>query len=583
MSGMFSFVRFFGRKESALAALVLAMILFEVWLDLEIPMYMAAITDVITSHGTSEEVLEQAFAMVMCAVVSLIAGLAVSVTVGWISSSTAKNIREAQFEHVQRFSLNEIDMISSNSLITRSTNDVKQVQDFIGVAMESLLRAPIVSIWAIVRISQSDITWTAVTMVSVAAMILLVITVMRLTSPLYRKVQRLNDGMNGVTLEALSGQRVIRAYNADPLEQDKFDSANDALASNNIRAMRIMGVNVPLNGLIRNVLTMSIYWLGAFIISGTASEAERLHLFSEMIVFATYSIMALNGFRVLVQIFNVFPRAKASMDRIREVLDISPSIVGGTVKEGDGSGTVSFRDVGFRYPGSNAEVLHDISFDVHPGETVAIIGATGCGKTTLANLIPRFYDCTSGEITVDGIDVREYDLDSLRGRIGFVAQKATVVSGTVRDNVNYGMGSEERSDEDVWDALDVACIGDFFRAEGGLDIDISEEGRNLSGGQKQRVSIARAVCRSPAVYIFDDCFSAIDLRTDLEVRRRLRARTKDSTVILITQRIGTARGADRIIVMDDGTVADQGTHAELLDRCPIYREIAESQRTGDEL
>jgi len=583
MSGMFSFVRFFGRKEWILAIAVFFMILFEVWLDLEIPLYMAAITDVITSHGTSAEVLDKSFAMVACALASLVTGLAISITVGWVSSSTAKNIRERQFDHVQRFSLSEIDTISSYSLITRSTNDVKQVQDFIGVAMESLLRAPIISIWAILRISQSNITWTSATMVSVVAMILLVMTVMRLTSPLYRKVQALNDGMNGITMEALSGQRVIRAYNADMLEQEKFDSANDALAANNIRAMRLMGVNVPLNGLIRNVLTMSIYWLGAFIIAGTASEGDRLHLFSEMIVFATYSIMALNGFRTLVQIFNVFPRAKASMDRISEVLDTEPSIVGGKVTEGDGTGSVSFLDVGFRYPGAGSDTLHGISFDVRPGETVAIIGATGCGKTTLADLIPRFYDATEGRILVDGVDVREYDLDSLRGRIGFVFQRSTVISGSVRDNVCYGSGSKDRTDQDIWDALDVACIGDFVRSEGGLDIDISEEGRNLSGGQKQRISIARVVCRDPEIYVFDDCFSAIDFRTDLEVRRRLKARTKGSTVILITQRIGTARGADRIIVMDEGTLIDQGTHGELLERCPLYREIAESQRTGDEL
>jgi len=583
VSGIFSFVRFFHRSEWALAVVVLFMIIFEVWLDLEIPSYMASITDVITSGGTTEEVLDEAIPMVMCAVGSMAVGLVISVTVGWISSSVAKTIREEEFNHIQKFSFSEIDRISSYSLITRSTNDVKQIQDFIGIALESLIRAPIISIWAIVRISQSDVTWTAATLIAVTAMVLLIITVMRLTAPLFRKVQFLHDGINEMTMEMLTGQRVIRAYNADGLEREKFEKANDALADNNIHAMRIMGANVPLNGLIRNTLSMSIYWLGAFIIIGTDSTEGRLELFSEMIVFSTYALMALNGFRTLVQIFNAFPRAQASLERIFEVLDTEPKIISGNEKGGDGSGSISFKNVSFRYIGSPTDTVRDLSFDISPGETVAIIGATGCGKTTMVDLIPRFYDAVEGTVSIDGVDVKDYDLDSLRSKIGFVSQRATILSGNVRDNVNYGIGSEDRDDDDVWDALKVACIDGFVESEGGLDINLSEEGRNISGGQKQRISIARAVCKDPEIYVFDDCFSAIDFRTDLEVRRRLKARTKDSTVILVTQRIGTARGADRIMVMDDGRIVDIGTHSELLDRCGLYREIAESQRTGDEL
>ncbi len=583
MSGVFSFVRFFHRKEWALAIVVLFMIILEVWLDLEIPSYMASITEVITTGGTTQQVLDEAIPMILCAIGSMAVGLVISVTVGWISSSVAKTIREAEFDHIQKFSFNEIDRISSYSLITRSTNDVKQIQDFIGTALESLIRAPIISIWAIVRISQSDITWTAATLIAVTAMVLLIITVMRLTAPLFRKVQSLHDGINGMTMEMLTGQRVIRAYNADSLEREKFERANDALADNNIHAMRIMAVNVPLNGFIRNTLSMTIYWLGAFIIISSDSTDDRLLLFSEMIVFSTYALMALNGFRTLVQIFNAFPRAQASLERIFEVLETEPTIISGTEKEGDGSGSISFKDVSFRYAGSPADTVRDVTFDVNPGETVAIIGATGCGKTTLVDLIPRFYDAIEGTVFIDGVDVKRYDLDSLRSKIGFVSQRATILSGNVRDNVNYGLGSEGRNDDDIWDALKVACIDGFVESEGGLDINLSEEGRNISGGQKQRFSIARAVCKNPEIYVFDDCFSAIDFRTDLEVRRRLKARTKDSTVILVTQRIGTARGADRILVMDDGRIVDSGTHLELLEKCEIYREIAESQRTGDEL
>lgn len=582
MAGVFSFVRFFHRNEWLLTIAVFFLIVLEVWLELEIPRYMADITDVITSHGTTDEVISKSMGMVACALASLVVGLSVSIIVGWISSKVAKTIREMEFKHIQKFSFAEVDRISSYSLITRSTNDVKQIQDFIGTALESLIRAPIISIWAILRICQADITWTAVTLIGITAMVLLVVTILRLSAPLYKKVQKLNDGINAITSEMLTGQRVIRAYNAEEMEREKFDSANEAIINNNVKANHIMAANVPFNGFIRNTLTMSIYWIGAFIIAGADMEADRLTLFADMIVFATYATMALNGFRVLVQIFNVFPKAKVSLERINEVLTTEPTIIGGTEKDGDSSGSIEFRDVGFRYPTSTMDILEGITFKVDPGETVAVIGATGCGKTSLSNLIPRFYDCTSGSVLVDGVDVREYDLDSLRCKIGYVSQKAVILSGSVRDNVNYGAGSKERTDDDVWNALDVACIKSFVEREGGLDISLSEEGRNISGGQKQRISIARAVCKNPEIYVFDDCFSAIDFRTDLEVRRRLKAATEKATVILVTQRIGTARGADRIMVMDEGRIVDQGTHDELLERCSIYREIAESQRTEDE-
>ena len=583
MTGIFSFVKFFRRGEWALTIAVFFLTVTQVWLDLEIPSYMAAITDVITAHGTTDEVIAKSFAMVACALASLAVGLAISIIVGWISSSVAKTIREKQFNHVQKFSFNEIDSISSYSLITRSTNDVKQIQNFIGTTLESLMRAPILCTWAILRISAGNISWTAATLISVTAMVMLVVIILRLSAPLFKKVQKLNDGLNHITMEKLTGQKIIRAFNAQETEGERFDDASYALSNNHIKANHVMAANVPFNGLIRNVLAMVIYWLGAFILAGTSDVDDRLTLFADMIVFSTYAIMVLNGFRNLVQIFNVFPRAKVSLERIDEVLRTEPTVVGGSVRDGDGSGSISFKDVSFRYINSQSDILSGISFDVRPGETVAIIGATGCGKTTLANLIPRFYDCIEGAIEVDGVNVKEYDLDSLREKIGFVSQRATILSGTVRDNVNYGKHSDERTDDDVWRALDIACIKDFIAKEGGLDINLSEEGRNISGGQKQRISIARAVCKKPRIYVFDDCFSAIDFRTDLEVRRRLRKETRDCTVLLVTQRVGTARSANKIIVMDEGRVVGMGTHDELLESCTLYREIAESQRTGDEI
>ena len=583
MSGIFSFVRFYTKREWVLTATVLALTIAQVWLDLELPRYMAAITDVITAHGTTQEVTDKALAMALCAVGSLLVGLLISIIVGYISASVAKRIRAAEFLHIQKFSFAEVDRLSSYSLVTRSTNDVKQVQDFIGTSLHALIRAPVISVWAVLRISSGNLTWTAVTFTAILLMVVLVITVMHLTAPRYKIIQRMKDAVNAITSETVVGQRVIRAYNAEGYQEERFDETNGELIRNNLRVNHIMALNVPFNGLIRNCLTMSIYWLGAFIIAGTSSEADRLVLFSDMIVFATYATMALNGFRTLVQIFNVFPRAKVSMDRIWEVLNTEPSVVGGDVTEGKERGTLSFRNVSFRYPTSVSDVLGSISFDVAGGETVAIIGATGSGKSTIANLVPRFYDTTGGSILVDGVDVREYSLDALRGRIGYVSQKAKVLRGTVRDNVNYGAGAEGRTDDQIWEALEVACIDDYVRHAGGLDVPLSEDGKNLSGGQKQRISIARAVCKNPEIYVFDDCFSALDFRTDREVRTRLRKASGGATSIIITQRVGTARGADRIVVIDGGTVVGQGTHRELLDSCPIYREIAESQRTGDEI
>ncbi|MCQ2071076.1 MAG: ABC transporter ATP-binding protein/permease [archaeon] len=572
-------MRFFNRTEWVLTAVILAMTVCQVWLDLEIPLHMSAITDVITSHGTSQQVMDESVSMIGCAVASLVVGLCISIAVGWVSSAVAKRIREAEFNRIQTFSFAEVDRLSPYSLVTRSTNDVKQVQDFIGTSLESLMNAPIISIWAILRISNSNLSWTAAVLTAIMAMVSLILVILRYTAPRYKRVQRFTDSVNKVTSEMLSGQRVIRAYSAEEFENRRFDNANHDLTDNNLKVNRIMSFNIPVNSLIRNSLTMAIYWIGAFIIAGTASYEGRLTLFSDMIVFATYSTMALNGFRVMVQIFNVFPRAKVSMERIFEILDTEPSIRGGKVTEGDGTDTVRFENVSFGYEDSAKDAVEDISFEIGAGETVAVIGTIGSGKSTLAKLLNRFYDVGSGSITVDGHDVREYDLDTLRMKIGYVSQKASLVSGSVRENVNYGRGSEDRSDEDIWDALRIACMDGFVEQIGGLDASVSEEGRNLSGGQKQRISIARAVCKKPRFYVFDDCFSALDFRTDLEIRRRLKTVTDRSTVLLVTQRIGTAMNADRILVMDQGRIVDQGTHADLMERCPLYREIADSQET----
>ncbi|MBQ8178833.1 MAG: ABC transporter ATP-binding protein [Candidatus Methanomethylophilaceae archaeon] len=576
-----SVLRYFGRLEWTVVALVFVLTVAQVYLDLRIPEYMASITETLVNHGSTDLVMVDAWSMVKCALASLAMGMCITLLIGVVSSRYSMRLREIQFERVQGFSMEEMGRFSTYSLITRSTNDIKQIQDFIGISLESLMRAPVVCGLALFKISCSDLSWTAVTVVAVGLMLVLVGCILRRTIPGFRRVQRLTDGVNRVSAELIDGIRVIRAYNAEGFERGRFSEANGELTRNNLGVYRVMAFNVPFNALIRNSLTMAIYWVGAFTIAGTAGYEARLTLFSDMIVFATYSVMILNGFRTLTQMFNLMPRATVASQRIAEVIDTVPSIVGGP-SHGDPAHdvAVSFRDVSFRYPGAGSDTLSGITFDVGRGETVAVIGSTGSGKTTLVNLIPRFYDATGGSVEVMGTPIGDLDLDALRGNIGFVSQDNSVLSGTVRSNVSYGSASS--SDESVTDALRTARADTFVEDMGGLDSRIEERGRNLSGGQKQRISIARAVHKSPGIFVFDDSFSALDFRTDRDVRSALRERFPDATVIVVAQRIGTVIGSDRIVVLDGGRIAGIGTHDELMSSCTVYREIAESQIEGAE-
>ncbi|MDY5679085.1 MAG: ABC transporter ATP-binding protein, partial [Candidatus Methanomethylophilaceae archaeon] len=410
-------------------------------------------------------------------------------------------------------------------------------------------------------------------------MLCLVGSILSRTLPGFRRVQKLTDGVNRISSELVDGIRVIRAYNAEKFEDGRFEEANGELTRNNLRVYHAMSFNVPFNSLIRNSLTMAVYWVGALIIAGTSGYGDRLVLFSDMIVFATYAVMILNGFRTLTQMFNLMPRASVASQRINEVIDTDPTIVGGDSDVSDAD-VLRFEDVSFRYPGSAEDTLSCISFEVRRGETVSIIGSTGSGKTTLVNLIPRFYDPTSGLITLGGRDIRDLDLDSLRGTIGFVSQDNSILSGTIRDNVTYG--TTDRSDEGAWDSLRVAMADSFVEDMGGLDARVEERGKNLSGGQKQRIAIARAVHKKPAFYVFDDSFSALDFRTDRDLRMALRERVGDAAVVIVAQRIGTVIDSDRIVVLDRGRMVGIGTHDELMDTCQVYREIAESQIGEDD-
>ena len=574
-----SVVRYFGAYEWILVVLALFVTIAQVYFDLRVPEYMSSVTQTLVDGGTPDEIMADAVGMLACALCSLVTGIILTVIIGLVSSRYSKRLREVQFDRVQSFSMEEMGRFSTYSLITRSTNDIKQIQDFIGITMESLMRAPVICIWALMKISSGHLAWTGVTAMAVLLMLCLVGSILSRTLPGFRRVQKLTDGVNRISSELVDGIRVIRAYNAERFEDDRFEEANGELTRNNLRVYHAMSFNVPFNSLIRNSLTMAVYWVGALIIAGTYGYGDRLVLFSDMIVFATYAVMILNGFRTLTQMFNLMPRASVASQRINEVIDTDPTIVGGDSNVSDAD-VLRFEDVSFRYPGSAEDTLLHISFEVRRGETVSIIGSTGSGKTTLVNLIPRFYDPTSGSITLGGRDIRNLDLDSLRGTIGFVSQDNSILSGTIRDNVTYG--TTDRSDEGAWDSLRVAMADSFVEDMGGLDARVEERGKNLSGGQKQRIAIARAVHKKPAFYVFDDSFSALDFRTDRDLRMALRERVGDAAVVIVAQRIGTVIDSDRIVVLDRGRMVGIGTHDELMDACQVYREIAESQIGEDD-
>ena len=569
-----SVVRYFGAYEWTLVVLALFVTIAQVYFDLSVPEYMSSVTQTLVDGGTPDEIMADAVGMLICALCSLVTGIILTVIIGLVSSRYSKRLREVQFDRVQSFSMEEMGRFSTYSLITRTTNDIKQIQDFIGITMESLMRAPVICIWALMKISTGHLAWTGVTVMAVLLMLCLVGSILSRTLPGFRRVQKLTDGVNRISSELVDGIRVIRAYNAERFEDGRFEEANGELTRNNLRVYHAMSFNVPFNSLIRNSLTMAVYWVGAVIIAGTYGYGDRLVLFSDMIVFATYAVMILNGFRTLTQMFNLMPRASVASGRINEVIDTDPTIVGGDSEVSDAD-VLRFEDVSFRYPGSAEDTLLHISFEVRRGETVSIIGSTGSGKTTLVNLIPRFYDPTSGSITLGGKDIRDLDLDSLRGIIGFVSQDNSILSGTIRDNVTYG--TSDRSDDGAWDSLKVAMADSFVEDMGGLDARVDERGKNLSGGQKQRIAMARAIHKDPDLYVFDDSFSALDFRTDRDIRMALRDRVGDAAVIIVAQRIGTVIDSDRIIVLDRGRTVGIGTHDELMRTCQVYREIAESQ------
>lgn len=574
-------------KDFILAAVAFVFIIVQVWLSLTMPDYMSEITKLVQTKGSKmNDILIAGGKMLACALGSLLAAVCTSICASKISSNFSANLRGQVFHKVQSFSMKEIGNFSTASLITRSTNDITQVQMLIVMGLEVLLKAPIMAVWALCKISTKNWQWTASTGVAVVVLLSFVCVCVAVALPKFKKLQSLTDNLNRVTRENLTGLNVVRAYNAEGYQQKKFNDANDELTKTQLFANRTMGTMMPGIQMVMNGLMLAIYWIGAYLISN-AQMFDKLTIFSDMIVFTQYAMQVVMSFMMLVMIFVLLPRASVSAKRINEVLDMPLSIKDGTKENGiDGKkGEVEFRNVSFCYPDAEKDVIEDISFTAHKGETIAFIGSTGCGKSTVINMIPRFYDATKGEVLVDGVNVKEYTQKALRNKIGYVSQKAVLFTGSIKSNVAYGdNGTKGFTDDVVKQAIETAQAKEFVdKTEGGVDAFVAQGGSNFSGGQKQRLSIARAICRHPEILIFDDSFSALDYKTDRVLRDTLRKTCADATRFIVAQRIGTIRDADKIIVLDDGKIAGMGKHNELMETCEVYRQIAYSQLSKEEL
>lgn len=574
------------KKEWLGMLAVVALICGQVYLELLIPDYMSEITTLVqTEVSALSGILIAGAKMLVCAIVSTILASITGYIIARISASVSMRLRSEIFNKVQSFSTNEIKKFSTASLITRSTNDITQIQNFFVMGLSALIRAPIMAIWAIVKISGKSYQWSIATLVAVLVLFVAVITITTFVIPKFRKMQTLTDNLNNITRENLVGLKVVRAYNAENYQENKFSKANDELTKTNMTANRVLSVLSPLMNVVMNGLPLAIYWIGAYLIN-SAGVVDKLTIFSDMVVFSSYAIQIVMSFVMLVMVFIMLPRASVSARRISEVLNTNSSIVSGSgvvVNEKD-KGTVEFKSVSFKYPDADEYVLENVNFKVKKGETIAFIGSTGSGKSTLINLVPRFYDVTEGEVLVDGKDVRDFDLTDLRDRIGYVSQRAVLFSGSVLSNVAFGGGEVKPDEESVEKAIDISQSSEFVsKMEFGLNAHISQGGKNVSGGQKQRLTIARAIAKKPEILIFDDSFSALDYKTDKMLRSELKSELGDTTLLIVAQRIGTIKDADQIMVLDEGKVVGLGTHESLLKTCDVYREIARSQLSEEEL
>jgi len=575
------------KQEWILVCFSLVFIVFQVWLDLKLPDYMAEITTLVQTEGSvMSDILITGAYMVLCALGSLVASILVGYFAAKIAASLSKYLRHDLYNTVMSFSTREINSFSTSSLITRSTNDITQIQTIVAMGLQMMVKAPIMAVWAMMKIAGKSWQWTLTTGIAVIILIIMIAIIIILALPKMKVVQRLTDNLNRVTRENLTGLRVVRAYNAENYQEEKFEKVNDELTNTNLFTNRIMAIMNPCMTSIMSGLTLAVYWIGAYLINN-AEMTDKITLFSDMVVFSSYATQVVMSFMMLTMIFIMLPRASVSAKRINEVLDTKPTVLGGSIDspQTNVTGEIEFKNVSFKYTKTADYVLDNISFKVKKGETVAFIGSTGSGKSTLINLIPRFYDVTHGEILIDGISIKDYKLESLYNKLGYVSQRAVLFGGTVTSNVAFGdNGMAPPTEEEVKKAVEIAQGSEFVeKMAGGYDAVIDQGGANLSGGQKQRLSIARAVCRKPEIYIFDDSFSALDYKTDRNLRNILNRETAGATSLIVAQRIGTIRDADKIIVLDQGEIVGMGTHQKLLKSCEIYQEIAYSQLSKEEL
>ena len=573
-------------KDYVVIFISVVLIFMQVWLDLKMPDYMSEITILVNTEGSKmADILRNGGYMMVCAFGSLVSSIFVGYLIANLSASFSLTLRKKLFDKVLSLGLNEVNNFSTSSLITRTTNDITQIEMFVGMGLQMLIKAPITAVWAITKILNKSYVWSTLTAVSVLILLSVVISLIIIVMPKFKIVQKLIDKLNSVTRENLNGIRVIRAFNAEGFQENKFEDVNNKLTNQQLFNQKAFAIMSPMMYLVMNGLALSIYFVGAKMIDG-ALMADKITLFGDMVVFSSYAMQVIMSFLMLAMIFMIIPRASVSASRINEVLDTNSSIINGNLKalRTNEVGTVEFKNVSFKYPDAEEYILNNISFKANRGDVVAFIGSTGSGKSTLVNLVPRFYDATSGEVIIDGVNIKDYDLETLYNKISYVPQKAVLFNGTVKSNITYGKSLNNISDDDIVSASKVAQAYEFIsKMDDKFDSHIASGGTNISGGQKQRLSIARAIARNPEIYIFDDSFSALDYKTDSDLRHALKKNTKNATCLIVAQRIGTIMHADKIVVLDNGKCVGIGTHKELLKSCKVYKEIALSQLSEEEL
>ena len=584
---MLKLLKNFNKKEVMTIFLCFILIISQVWLELKMPDYMSKITVLVQSEGSKmADILINGGYMLLCALGSLITAIITGYFISNLSASFSLNVRKKLFDKVERLGMQEIKQFSTASLITRTTNDITQVEVLISMGLQLLIKAPITAIWAITKILNKSLEWSIITAIAVAILLTTISIIMLIVFPKFKIVQKLTDKINEVTRENLTGIRVVRAFNAEKYQEEKFSNVNNSLTNQQLFNQKVFSVLSPVMYLVMHFLTLSIYFIGASLIQESIM-ANKLILFGDMVVFTSYAMQVIMSFLLLAMIFMMMPRASVSAARINEVLDSPLSIEDGTIDKNITAeiGIVEFKNVSFKYPDAKEYLLKNISFKANQGETVAFIGSTGSGKSTLINLVPRFYDATEGTVLVDGIDVKEYKQEFLNNKLGYIPQKAVMFNGTVKTNVAYGdNGKKELTEIEIKKAIEVAEGKSFVeKMDKQYNSHIASNGTNISGGQKQRLAIARAIAREPEIYIFDDSFSALDYKTDATLRKNLKKYTKDATCLIVAQRIGTIMNADKIIVLDNGECVGMGTHKELLKKCKVYKQIALSQLSKEEL